>query len=90
MWQKSCLRRSLRRAATIFLTPKAEKTTVVSSLKRAGEEGGCEEVLHPAYSGLITDNSTLQPLSHSLTAGVWTSYRSFKISIFEKNISCRC
>lgn len=67
MWQRSCLRRSLRRAATIFLTPKAEKTTVVSSLKRAGEEGGCEEVLQPAYSRFITDSSTLQPLSHSLT-----------------------
>lgn len=41
MWQRSCLRRSLRRAVTLFLTPKAERTT---SVKRAEEEGGCEEV----------------------------------------------
>lgn len=41
MWHRSCLRKSLRRAAAIFLTPKAEKTT---SVKRAKEEGGCEEV----------------------------------------------
>lgn len=41
MWQRSFLRKGLRRAVTIFLTPKAEKTT---SVKRAKEEGGCEEV----------------------------------------------
>lgn len=41
MWQRSCLRKGLRRAVTIFLTLKAERTT---SVKRAKEEGGCEEV----------------------------------------------
>lgn len=41
MWQRSCPRKGLRRAVTIFLTPKAEKTT---SVQRAQEEGGCEEV----------------------------------------------
>lgn len=38
---RSCLTKGLRRAVTIFLTPKAEKTT---SVKRVEEEGGCEEV----------------------------------------------
>ena len=42
-WWRSCQRRALMRAAIICLTPKAQKT-VVPSLKRAGEEGGCEEV----------------------------------------------
>lgn len=41
MWQRSCVRRGLRRAVAIFLTLKAERTT---SVKRAEEEGGCEEV----------------------------------------------
>lgn len=41
MWERSCLRRSLRTAVTLFLTPKAERTT---SAKRVEEEGGCEEV----------------------------------------------
>lgn len=41
MWQRSSLRRNLRRAVTLFLTLKAERTT---SVKRAEEEGGCEEV----------------------------------------------
>lgn len=41
MWLRSCLKKALRRAVTIFLTPKAEKAT---SVRRAKEEGGCEEV----------------------------------------------
>lgn len=41
MWHRSCLRRSLRRAVTRSLTPKAERT---ASVKRAEKEGGCEEV----------------------------------------------
>lgn len=41
MWQRSCLKKGLRRAATIFLTPKAEKT---KSVRRAKEGGGCEKV----------------------------------------------
>lgn len=44
MWQRSCLRRALRRVVTISPTPKAQKTTAVPSHKRAGEEDGCEEV----------------------------------------------
>lgn len=54
MWQRSCLRKVQRRAATIFLTPKAEKTTAVSSVQRAGEEGGCEEVTRSAHSMSIS------------------------------------
>lgn len=61
MWQRSCLRKALRRAATTFLTPKAEKTTAVASLKRAGEEGGCEEVLCTAYRTSIINSASLHP-----------------------------
>lgn len=53
-WQRSCLKKAQRRAATIFLTPKAEKTTAASSVKRAGEDGGCEEVTCAAYSTSIS------------------------------------
>lgn len=49
MWRRSCLRRTLRRAVTIFQTLRAQKTTAAASLKRAGEEGGCEEVLCTEY-----------------------------------------
>lgn len=34
---------------TISQTPKAEKTTAGPSLKRAGEDAGCGEVLCTAY-----------------------------------------
>lgn len=40
--------RALRTAVTIFLTLGAQKTATVLTVKKAGEEGGCEEVLFPA------------------------------------------
>lgn len=48
-WQKSSLRTAPRIAVTISQTPKAEKTMAGSSLKRAGEDAGCGEVLCTAY-----------------------------------------
>lgn len=61
MWQRSCLMRALRRAVTIFLTPEVQKTAAVTSLKRAGEEGGCGEVLRTVYMIIST---LCTPLHH--------------------------
>lgn len=44
-WRRSSRRTAPRIAVTISQTPKAEKTTAGPSLKRAGEDAGCGEVL---------------------------------------------
>lgn len=38
-----------RKAATISLIPEAQRTAALPSVKRAGEEGGCGEVLCATY-----------------------------------------
>lgn len=48
-WRRSSLRTARRIAVTISQTPKAGKTTAGPSLKRAGEDAGCGEVLCTAY-----------------------------------------
>lgn len=48
-WQRNSLRTAQRIAVTISQTPKAEKTMVGPSLKRAREDAGCGEVLCTAY-----------------------------------------
>lgn len=53
--------KALRRAVTICLTPKAQKTAAATSLKRAGVEGGCGEVLCTVY--MITC-ALFTPLHH--------------------------
>lgn len=54
-WRKSSQRTAQRIAVTISQTPKAEKTTAGPSLKRAGEDAGCGEVLHCIHQSSCCD-----------------------------------